>query len=105
MTMRLTRRARADLDSIRDYTQDTWGDAQWETYFAGLVAAFEKIAADPSVGRDRSLLGEGMRSLLYEQHIIFFAPVAVVDGAPVILRILHQRRYLPALIYYEDIDV
>jgi len=42
--------------------------------------------------------------LLYEEHLIFFAPVTAAGGEPVILRIAHQSRYLPALAYYDDLD-
>ena len=45
-----------------------------------------------------------MRSLVYERHLIFFAPVDDFDGRPVILRILHQRRNLAALLYFDDLE-
>ena len=37
----------------------------------------------------------------YEKHLVFFEPVGR-DVA--ILRIIHQRRHLPGLIYYDDLD-
>lgn len=37
-------------------------------------------------------LATGMRALVYERHLIFFAPVASSGGQPVILRIVHQAR-------------
>jgi toxin ParE1/3/4 len=45
-----------------------------------------------------------MRSLVYEQHLIFFAPVANFGGEPVILRILHQRRNLSGVSYLDDLE-
>ena len=104
MTIRLSRLARRDLDEIRTYTVETWGRDQWLRYYAGLVVAFEQIAENPTTGRSRDLLGPGMRSLGCGRHLIFFAPIAAADGAPVILRIVHRRRYLPALVYYDDLD-
>lgn len=104
MTIRLSRRAQADLDDIRDFTIETWGRAQWLKYYRGMAAAFQRIGTDPMVGRNRELLGPGLRSLSYEKHLIFFAPIAAAQGGPVILRIVHQRRYLPALAYYDDLD-
>ena len=97
-------RARRDLDEIRDWTVETWGRGQWQVYYRGLGAAFRRIAADPDCGRPRDLLGKRMRSLAYEQHLIFFAPVEGFDGKPVILRILHQRRNLAALTYDDDLE-
>ena len=40
----------------------------------------------------------------YERHVVFFARIAAAGGAAVILRIVHQRRNLPALVYFEDIS-
>jgi len=103
MTIRLSRQARRDLDDIRRFTVETWGREQWLTYYEGLVRAFERIAADPDGGRDRSLFAPGLRSLTYRRHLVFFARIAAAGDAPVILRIVHQRRNLPALAYFEDI--
>lgn len=102
--MRLSRLARRDLDDIRRYTLTTWGRSQWLKYYRGLVRAFEGITANPDGGRDRSLLAAGMRSVNYGRHVIFFARIARAGNDPVILRIVHQRRHLPALVYFEDLD-
>ena len=48
--------------------------------------------------------GHSARVIYYGRHIIFFSPIAAAGGAPVVLRILHQRRHLPALAYYDDLD-
>ncbi len=103
MTIRLSRRAQRDLDDIRRYTLETWGRDQWLTYYRGLVQTFEAIAANPDGGRDRSPFAVGLRSVNYRRHVVFFARIAAAGGEPVILRIVHQRRNMPALKYYEDI--
>ncbi len=100
----LSGRARRDLDEIREWTIKTWGRGKWQDYYRGMGAAFRQIAANPACGRQRDMLAKGMRSLTYEQHLIFFAPVADFGGQPVILRILHQRRNLGALLYLDDLD-
>ena len=104
MAIKLSRLARRDLDDIRRYTVETWGRDQWPRYYRGLVRTFEGIAADPDGGRDRSLFAAGLRSVNYGRHVVFFARIAAADNAPVILRIVHQRRYMPALVWYEDMD-
>ena len=38
-----------------------------------------------------------------EDHALH-ARIAAADDDPVILRIVHQRRNMPALVYLEDID-
>ncbi len=104
MAIRLSRLAQRDLDEIRRYTVETWGRTQWLTYYRGLVRTFDGITANPAGGRDRSLFAPGLRSVNYGRHVIFYARIAAADGEPVILRIVHGRRNLPALVYYEDIS-
>lgn len=104
MTIKLSRLARQDLDAIRDYTVEAWGREQWLKYYRGLVAVFERIEANPEASRDRHLFVKGMRSINFEKHTIFFARLKAANSEPVILRIVHQRRYMPALVYYEDLD-
>ena len=103
MTIRLSRLAQRDLDDIRDYTLATWGRDRWLDDYRGMARAFEGIAADPDTGRDRSLFAPGLRSVSYRRHIIFFARIRAADDGPVVLRIVHQRRNLPALVYLEEI--
>lgn len=103
MTIRLSRLARRDLDDIRDYTLATWGRDRWLDYYRGMVEVFERIAVDPDGGRDRSPFAPGLRSLNYRRHIVFYASIDAAGGEPVILRIVHQRRNLPALVYFEEI--
>jgi toxin ParE1/3/4 len=103
MTIRLSRLARRDLDDIRLYTVRTWGRDQWLTYYRGLVRTFEGVVADPDGGRVRSLFAVGLRSVNYRRHVVFFARMAAAGDEPVVLRIVHQRRNMPALVYFEDI--
>ena len=103
MTLRLSRLARKDLDEIRRFTVDTWGRDQWLAHYRGLVRVLETITANPEGGRDRSLFAPGLRSLTYKRHVIFFARIAAAEGEPVILRIVHERRNMPALVYFEDL--
>ncbi|MCY4452836.1 MAG: type II toxin-antitoxin system RelE/ParE family toxin [Immundisolibacterales bacterium] len=73
-------------------------------YYRALVRDFEAIPSDPDGGRDRNLFATGLRSMSYGRHAIFFARIASADNEPVILRIVHQRRHLPALVYFEDLE-
>jgi toxin ParE1/3/4 len=104
MAIKLSNRARQDLEDIRRYTVDSWGRDQWLKYYRGLVSVFEDIQDNPDRGRKRDLFYEGMLSRNYEKHVIFFMPIEAANGDPIILRIVHQRRNLPALVYYEDLD-
>ncbi|RXV59029.1 type II toxin-antitoxin system RelE/ParE family toxin [Roseovarius sp. A46] len=104
MTIKLTHLARQDIEGIRTYTVEQWGRAHWFAYYHGLVAAFETNEANPMSGRSRDLFRKGMRSVNYGRHIIFFSPIAAAGDTPVVLRILHQRRHLPAMVYYDGLD-
>ncbi len=104
MVLKLSVRAQSDLDEIREYTITTWSQDQWFVYYKGLAIVLESIQLDPQSGRDRSLFLAGMRSITYKRHCIFFAPIKAAGDEIVILRIIHQQRYLPALRYVNDVD-
>lgn len=104
MSIKLSDLALQDLEEVRRYTLKHWGREQWLRYYRGLVSAFEQIEQFPQLGRPRDLFLQGMRSVNYEKHIIFYAPIRAAGGAIVVLRILHQQQHLPALTYYEDIE-
>ncbi len=104
MSILLSKLAESDLDDIRQYTIETWGRSQWLRYYRGLVTVFERISEDPGTGRDRRLFVDGMRSVDYEKHTVFFKKLDAAGGAAVVLRIVHQRRNMPALVYYEDLE-
>jgi toxin ParE1/3/4 len=100
-TPELSGRGRRDLDEIRNWTIETWGTARWQAYYRGIGSCLRRIASDPTCGRPQDRLARGTRSLTYERHLIFFAPVVSHGGQPVVLRILHQRRNLEAMTYFD----
>ena len=69
---RLTPRAAADLDAIADYTINTWGLAQLETYLLGIGARFQWLAENPLAGRERNDVHPGYRSYPEGSHVIFY---------------------------------
>lgn len=103
MKILLSRRARADLDEIRDYTVEHWGRDQWLRYFRNIAAAFDLIAKRPEGGRPRDMFAEGLFSVLCQKHVIFYRRSTAEKDAIEIVRIVHQARQLPALIYYDDL--
>lgn len=85
----LAREAYTDLEDIERYTLETWGDEQRVTYLAGLFDQIEAIANDPKIGRARPEIDDGVHSLPYERHVIFYE--IHLDRCHV-LRILHAAR-------------
>jgi len=73
---RLTPRAAEDLDAIADYTIDTWGLDQLESYLRSLDSRFEWLAENPLAGRERNDVHRGYRSFPEGSHVIFY----VVSG-------------------------
>ena len=71
-SFRLTPRAAADLDAIADYTIETWGLAQLETYLMGFNNRFQWLAENPLTGRERNDVHPGYRSYLEGSHVIFY---------------------------------
>lgn len=103
-TVRLSRRALKDIEEIKTYTVERWGEAAWLRYFAGLSAALDRVADDPDIGRPRDALLNGMRSLTYERHLIFFMPARESGRRTAVLRVAHQARNLGALAYNDEIE-
>lgn len=86
----LTAAAGADLEGIRTHTEGEWGETRWLSYFAGLVRTFETLAEHPRAGRARDELGDGVRSMPCQSHVVFY--VVTERDDVVVLRILHGRQ-------------
>ena len=85
---RLTPAARADLDGIWDYTTQTWGATQAETYVRALIAACAGIGAGATPSQDAGHVRPGYRKALSGRHVLFYRQGA--QGVEVV-RILYQR--------------
>ena len=96
MTLDLTEAAISDLQSIRDYTLETWGEHQEQEYLDALWMRFEEILADPKRWRFRNDLFAGCQIASQGKHVILFRIDAKVLQ---VVRILHSamdfRRQLP----------
>ena len=88
---RLSPAAAADYENIGRYTQHHWGADQRRAYLADLVAAFERLAQDPHLGRARNDVRQGLLSYPCGSHVIFFRRR---ENRPEVVRILHGRQSL-----------
>lgn len=96
MTLDFTDAAVSDLQSIRNYTLQTWGPKQEERYLNALWRKFEEILADPKRWRHRDDLFPGCQLAAQGKHVILFR----VKGKVLqVVRILHSAmdypRHLP----------
>lgn len=89
----IRRRALIELDSIRDFTRETWGTSQARRYVAELRQSFAAASLDPS--RYPLIEGrtDGLRRIRSGSHIVvFIAEVGRIE----IVRILHERMDIDA---------
>jgi toxin ParE1/3/4 len=87
MQIFITARAARDLDNIADWTLENWGVAQMERYLRRLYLRMDALKHNPKLGRDRSDIAAGLRSVHEQSHLIFY----LVDHAGVsIVAVLHQ---------------
>ena len=87
-SLRFTRAARAQLRSIGQYTEETWGAEQRDLYLSQLFAGFEAIRKSPQAGRIRDDLYEELRSKRVQKHVAYYL---VKKSQVVIVGVLHER--------------
>ncbi len=86
--VKFSRRARADIRGIWDYTVDRWGTEQAEVYLGLIEAAVDAIVSDPKLGRPSNHVRQGYRRHLVGSHVLFYR----IQGKTILVgRILHQR--------------
>lgn len=77
-----------DLQDVYLYSEDNWGERQARRYLTGLYDVFERLGAEPAIGRLRGELGEAIRSFRQGEHLVFFMEW---EDEIAILRVLHGR--------------
>ena len=90
MTLRLilSRRARADIDDIWEYSAATWSPAQADRYLTGLEHILHLLCHEPDLGRLRQEFQPPVRLHPYRAHLIFYqSDAATVD----VIRVLNAR--------------
>jgi toxin ParE1/3/4 len=86
--MRFSRRAKADIRGIWDYTVDNWGQDHAEIYLGLIDAALESISSEPKLGRPLTGVRRNYRKHLVGSHVVFYR---LKGRAVFVVRILHQR--------------
>jgi toxin ParE1/3/4 len=97
MVHRLAPRARADLDAIWEYlARESRSEALADQQIDSITERFDLLARHPLLGRARDDdMGSGRRSFPVGQHVIVYR---IVGGDVSILRVVHGRRDLGALL-------
>jgi len=76
-----------DLVSIWLYGAAEWSPEEADRHLFELESAFDRLLADPELGRSRDELIAGMRSSFVDPHVVFYR---IVRSNIEIVRVLHQ---------------
>ena len=68
----LSEEADADLEEIFDYTEQEYGIDQAVHYVSAFEDTFEQLVESPRIGRNRKEIRIGLRSMLKDQHVVFY---------------------------------
>ena len=86
--LRFSRRAKADLFGIAEYTIRQWGESQAERYIGELEDCAQMLTANPRLGRACDYILPDLRRYEHGKHVLFYRQDS---NGIVIFRILHQR--------------
>jgi len=92
--IRLTPRARADLDGITRYSAQRWGADQTRRYVGSILKRFDWLAQNPLLGRLRPDLAPDLRVFPEGAHLIFYRHKA---DAIEIIAVVHRAMDVDAL--------
>ena len=84
----LSNKAVEDINDIWAYTLIEWSESQAEKYYEVLIAAFEQIASNPSLGKNYDEVIVDLKAFLVAKHIILYRLIS--EEKIQIERILHQ---------------
>jgi len=88
-----------DLEHIYEYTLADFGTDQAVSYVLSFEDIFDKLLADPHLGRKRPEIFKGLRSIVKDDHIVFYR---ILEDRIRIVRILSARRDLPKMYFNYD---
>lgn len=84
--------AETDISDIYDYTLCEQGAAQAAIYLSGLDRFIDNLVGQPTMGKARPEIREGLRSFQYEHHTVFYR---LMRDHIRIIRILHSSNDMP----------
>lgn len=85
----LSQDADDDLVRIYDYTSEQFGNEQAIKYLTGLEDIFQNLCKNPLSGRNRNEIAEGIRSISFVSHVVFYK---LKEEKLLIVRVLHASR-------------
>ncbi|MEY8099252.1 type II toxin-antitoxin system RelE/ParE family toxin [Falsihalocynthiibacter sp. S25ZX9] len=97
MTHRHFLRPLAEQDVAEIWTDGAqrWDLDQADAYFDGMMSLFDLLSEQPEIARLRHEFKPPIRLHIYRSHIVIFE---TVETGIAIIRVLHQRRNILALL-------
>jgi Plasmid stabilization system protein len=86
--LELTEIARADLKSIRRYSQRTWGPDRTAEYMVALRDTLKGLLTGTVVSRNRDDIRPGLKMVISGRHCVFFE---ADQSRILVVRVLHDR--------------
>lgn len=71
-SLHFSRQAKQDIDSILQFTLETWGISQTKKYSHFLDSGFQAILHNPAIGQEKKFYFPGCRQLHVQRHMIFY---------------------------------
>jgi toxin ParE1/3/4 len=90
--VRLTPKARRDLEEIWTFSVDEWGAPRAERYMRRLQTVVERVCEHPETARPCDDIRPGYRRASAGAHVVFLRMKA---GSAEIVRVLHARMDFP----------
>ena len=88
MPYRLSALAEQDVEKIWYFVAEDASPMTADRLIDAIFDRFELLAEQPRIGRNRPEFGEGVRSFVFESHVIYYR----YDQDLLIARVLHGRR-------------
>jgi len=89
----LSERAKKDIRSIADYTEEKWLEKQAEDYVRMLFTECRALADTPLKGRAYDEYRPGLRGYPCGKHVIFYRVLTLAKVR--IVRVLHEKMDFP----------
>ena len=87
----LSQEAENDIEEIFEFGEYKFGKAQALSYLIQMEEHFVLLAENPSIGKKRNEIKEGLFSLPYVSHVIFYR---ILENQVRIVRVLYGGRDL-----------
>ncbi len=83
-----SQKAISDLNSIWDYTFETWSEEQADKYYNIIIRQVDDISKNPDLGRNFKEVDDNLLGFRIEKHVIFYQ---IKENNIEIIRILHAQ--------------